>query len=58
MVPGAGVYNAASGLPTAYARSSSVLLIAGQIPQGQIGKNLGAIHEVFGQSGVVEELSR
>ena len=33
VVPGAGVYNAASGLATAYARSSPVLLIAGQIPR-------------------------
>ena len=32
VVPGAGAYNAASGLATAYARSSPVLLIAGQIP--------------------------
>ena len=38
VVPGAGVYNAASGLATAYARSSPVLLIAGQVPRAQIGK--------------------
>ena len=35
VVPGAGVYNAATGLATAYARSSPVLAIAGQIPRGQ-----------------------
>ena len=52
VVPGTGVYNAASGLATAYARSSPVLLIADQIPQGQIGKSFGAIHEVLDQSGV------
>ena len=34
VVPGAGVYNAASGVATAYARSSPMLLIAGQIPRG------------------------
>ena len=44
VVPGAGVYNAASGLTNAYSRSSPVLLIAGQIPRGAIGKNLGAVH--------------
>ena len=44
VIPGTGVYNAASGVATAYARSSPVLLIAGQIPRGQIGKNLGAVH--------------
>ena len=37
VVPGVGMYNAASGLATAYARSSPVLMIAGQIPRGQIG---------------------
>ena len=33
VVPGAGGYNAASGLATAYARSAPVLAIAGQIPR-------------------------
>ena len=58
VVPGTGVYNAASGVGTAYARSSPVLLIAGQIPRGQIGKNLGAIHEVFDQSGVMSPVTK
>ena len=31
VVPGVGVYNAASGLATAYACSSPVLLLAGQV---------------------------
>ena len=54
-------YSRASGKPgvaTAYARSSPVLLIAGQIPRGQIGKNLGAIHEVFDQSGVMSPVTK
>ena len=34
VVPGVGVYNAASGLAGAYSRSVPVLLIAGQIPRG------------------------
>ena len=43
VVPGAGVYNAASGLATAYARSSPVLaIVVGQVPRDRIGKNLGA----------------
>ncbi|MCE2470073.1 MAG: hypothetical protein J4F32_06130, partial [Dehalococcoidia bacterium] len=56
VVPGAGVYNAASGLATAYARSSPVLLIAGQIPRGQIGRNLGAVHEVMDQGGTLSPI--
>ncbi len=43
VVPGVGLYDAASGLATAYARSSPVLVIAGQVPRPQIGKNIGAV---------------
>ena len=41
VVPGAGLYNAASGLANAYSRSTPVLIVAGQVPRGAIGKNLG-----------------
>ena len=58
VVPGAGVYNAASGLTNAYSRSSPVLLIAGQIPRGAIGKNLGAVHEVTDQMDVVRPVTK
>ncbi len=58
VVPGAGVYNAGSGVTTAFARSSPLLLIAGQIPRGQIGKNRGAIHEVFDQAGVMSPVTK
>ena len=55
---GAGVYNAASGLATAYARSTPVFLIAGQISRGQMGKDLGAIHEVFNQAEIVASVTK
>ena len=58
VVPGVGVYNAAAGLATAYARSSPVLLIAGQIPRGQIGKDLGAVHEVADQLDVMRPVTK
>ena len=58
VVPGAGVYNAAAGVATAYARSSPVLLIAGQIPRGQIGQDLGAIHEVADQAEVLRPVTK
>ena len=51
VVPGVGIYNAASGLATAYARSSPVLCLAGQIPRHQMDKNLGAVHENCGPIG-------
>ena len=58
VVPGAGVYNAASGLTNAFARSSPVLLIAGQIPRGAIGKGAGAVHEVMDQPGTVRSVTK
>ena len=58
VVPGVGLYNAASGLTNAYSRSTPVLLIAGQIPRGAIGKNLGAVHEIADQAGAVRSVTK
>ena len=58
VVPGVGLYNAASGLANAYSRSTPVLLIAGQIPRAAIGKNLGAVHEIADQSGTVRSVTK
>ena len=58
VVPGAGLYNAAAGLATAYSRSSPVLLIAGQIPRDAIGKNLGAVHEIADQASTVRSVTK
>ncbi len=58
VVPGTAVINAASGVATAYSRSSPVLLIAAQIPRDQIGKNLGAYHEVLDQAGTMRTITK
>ena len=58
VVPGAGLYNAAAGLTNAYSRSTPVLLIAGQIPRGAIGKGLGAVHEIADQPGAVRGVTK
>ena len=58
VVPGVGLFNAASGLATAYARSSPVLCLAGQIPRHQLGKNLGAVHEVSDQLDVIRPVTK
>ena len=58
VVPGVGLYNAASGLATAYARSSPVLCVAGQIPRRQMGKSLGAVHEISNQPEVVRPVTK
>ena len=53
VVPGVGIFNAASGLVNAYSRSTPVLLIAGQIPRGAMGKGRGAVHEVEDQASAI-----
>ena len=58
MVPGVGLYNTASGLTNAYSRSIPVLIVAGQIPPGAIGKNLGAVHEIANQPDVVRSVTK
>ena len=58
VVPGVGLYNAASGMATAYACSSPILVIAGQIPRERIGKDLGAVHEIVDQSDVVRPVTK
>nr|MDE0501446.1 thiamine pyrophosphate-binding protein [bacterium] len=58
VVPGTGLYNAAAGIATAYARCSPVLVIAGQIPRDQIGKNRGAVHEIADQPSVVRPVTK
>src|SRR5262245_40739813 len=49
VVPGPGLFNAAAGLSTAYAASSPVLLVVGQIPAAYIGRQVGVLHEVHDQ---------
>ena len=49
VVPGPGALNAAAGLGTAYASSSPVLLISGQINSAALGQHQGQLHEVDDQ---------
>ena len=58
VVPGVGLYNSAAGLTNAFARSRPVLLIAGQISRGAIGKNIGAVHEIENQQEVVRPVTK
>ena len=58
VVPGVGVYNAASGLATAYACSSPVLLLAGQVNRHGIGKDLGLLHDIHDQLDVVRPITK
>src|SRR3954468_6940742 len=53
VVPGPGVLNAGAGLATAYACSSPVLCLAGQIDSRAIGRGLGLLHEIEHQEAVL-----
>ncbi|MCW2529338.1 MAG: acetolactate synthase large subunit [Pseudonocardiales bacterium] len=58
VVPGPGVLNAAAGLATAYACSSPVLLVTGSVETHMLGRGLGALHEISGQSEILSSLTK
>jgi acetolactate synthase I/II/III large subunit len=58
VVPGPGLLNALAGVATAYACSSRVLCIAGQIPSTAIGRGLGMLHEIPDQSRTLGSLTK
>ena len=58
VVPGPGALNATAGLGTAYATSSPVLLISGQMESYNLGKERGALHEVEDQLDVFRPLTK
>jgi acetolactate synthase-1/2/3 large subunit len=58
VVPGPGVLNALAGVATAYACSSRVLCVAGQIPSEAIGRGLGLLHEIPEQSRILGALTK
>ena len=58
VVPGPGALNATAGLGTAFASSSPVLLISGQIPSDSLGKRQGQLHEVEDQLDVFRPITK
>src|SRR5438309_5478493 len=58
VVPGPGLLNALAGVATAYACSSRVLCISGQIPSNTIGRGLGMLHEIPDQSAILGSLTK
>ena len=58
VVPGPGFLNSTGALCTAYACNAPVLAITGQIPQAMIGRNLGFLHELPDQLGVMSRLAK
>lgn len=58
MVPGPGLLNAAAGIGTAYAASSPILVVSGQIERDLIGVNRGILHEVDDQLDFIRPVTK
>ena len=58
VVPGPGALNAAAAVGTAYASSSPVMLISGQVDSAMLGQNRGALHEVDDQLDVFKPITK
>ncbi|MCI0811212.1 MAG: thiamine pyrophosphate-binding protein [Chloroflexi bacterium] len=58
MVPGPGLLNASSGISTAYAASSPVLVVCGQIERDEIGGDRGMLHEVNDQLDAIRPVTK
>ena len=58
VVPGPGLLNATAGLSTAYACSSPVLCLTGQIESGLIGGGRGELHEIPNQLQMLESVTK
>ena len=58
VVPGPGLQNASAGITNAYASSSPVLLISGQIARDKISKDIGVLHEINDQLDVIRPITK
>ena len=56
VVPGPGFLNASAALLTAFSMNAPVLGLVGQIPDADIGRGLGHLHEIRDQHGIVKRL--
>ncbi|MET0444807.1 MAG: thiamine pyrophosphate-dependent enzyme [Pseudorhodoplanes sp.] len=56
VVPGPGLLNTGAALLTAYSMNAPVLALIGQIPQNGIRRDLGHLHEIRDQAGIIERL--
>src|SRR5215475_3241430 len=56
VVPGPGLLNSAAALLTAYGMNAPVLALIGQIPDADIGRGFGHLHEIRDQAGIIARL--
>ena len=58
VVPGPGLLNASAAIGTAYAASSPILVVSGQIQKDLIGVDRGMLHEVNDQLDAIRPVSQ
>ncbi len=58
VVPVPCLQNASAGLTNAYASSSPVLIISGQINRDKIGKDVGMLHEINDQMDTIKPVTK
>ena len=58
VVPGPGALNTTAAIGTAYATSTPVLLVSGQIESYNLGQRRGALHEVVDQLGMFQTITK
>ena len=56
VVPGPGLLNSGAALLTAYAMNVPMLGLIGQIPDADIGRGLGQLHEIRDQAGIIKRI--
>src|SRR2546423_8787909 len=56
VVPGPGLLNSGAALLTAYGMNAPVLALIGQIPEADIGRGFGHLHEIPDQAGILPRL--
>jgi acetolactate synthase I/II/III large subunit len=56
VVPGPGLLNSSAALLTAFSMNAPVLALVGQIPDADIGRDLGHLHEIRDQAGIIARL--
>src|SRR3954469_23533042 len=56
VVPGPGLLNASAALLTAYSMNAPLLALVGEIPDQDIGRRLGHLHEIEDQLGILKRI--
>jgi len=56
VVPGPGLLNSSAALLTAYSMNAPVLALVGEIPDADVGRHLGHLHEIRDQAGIIRRL--